>query len=78
MVAEPAVTPVTRPVVALMVATPVALLVQVPPDIVEVKVVVSERQTVWVPLRVPVVGAADTFRLRVAVELAQPPVPETV
>ena len=78
MVAEPAVTPVTRPVEALMVATPVALLVQVPPDIVEVKVVVSERQTVWVPLRVPAVGAADTVRLRVAVALAQPPVPETV
>ncbi len=76
--AEPAVTPVTRPVEALMVATPVALLVQVPPDIVEVKVVVSERQTVWVPLRVPAVGAADTVRLRVAVALAQPPVPETV
>ena len=78
MVAEPAVTPVTRPVEELMVATPDALLVQVPPDIVEVKVVVSERQTVWVPLRVPTVGAADTVRLRVAVALAQPPVPETV
>ena len=78
MVAEPAVTPVTRPVEALMVATPDALLVQVPPDIVEVKVVVSERQTVWVPLRFPAVGAADTVRLRVAVALAQPPVPETV
>ena len=78
MVAFPAVTPVTRPVEALMVATPDALLVQVPPEIVEVKVVVSERQTVWVPLRVPAVGAADTVRLRVAVALAQPLVPETV
>ena len=78
MVAVPAATPVTRPVEALMVATPAALLDQLPPEIVEAKVVVPETQTVWVPLRVPAEGAAVTVTVRVAVALAQPPVPATV
>ena len=56
MVAVPADTPVTSPVKALMVATPVALLVQLPPEIVEAKMVVPATQTDWVPLRVPAVG----------------------
>jgi len=78
MVAVPAATLVTRPVEALMVATPVALLDQLPPEMVEAKVVVPETQTVWVPLRVPAEGAAVTVTVRVAVALAQPPVPATV
>ena len=78
MVAVPAATPVTRPVEALIVATPVALLDQLPPETVEAKVVVPETQTVWVPLRVPAEGAAVTVTVRVAVALAQPPVPTTV
>ena len=78
MVAEPAATPVTRPVEALMVATPVALLDQLPPETVEAKVVVPATQTAWLPLRVPAEGAAVTFTVRVAVALAQPPVPTTV
>jgi len=44
MVAVPADTPVTRPVEALMVATPVALLDQLPPETVEAKVVVPSPQ----------------------------------
>ena len=44
--AVPAETPVTSPVEALIVATPVALLVQLPPEAVDVKVVVPATQTV--------------------------------
>jgi hypothetical protein len=78
MVADPAETPVTSPVEALMVATPVALLVQLPPVIVDIKVVVPATQMVWVPLRVPADVAAVTVTVRVAVAFAQPPVPVTV
>jgi hypothetical protein len=60
MVAVPAATPVTRPVEALMVATPVALLDQLPPETVEAKVVVPARHRAWVPLRVPAVGGDVT------------------
>ena len=78
MVAFPAATPVTRPVEVSMVATAGALLVHLPPETVDVKAVVSETQTVWFPLSVPAVGAAVTVTDRVAVALAQPPVPVTV
>jgi hypothetical protein len=78
MVAVPADTPVTSPVEALIVATPVALLVQLPPVIVDVKVVVPATQMVWVPLRVPADGAAVTVTVRVAVAFVQPPEPVTV
>ena len=78
MVAVPAVKPVTNPVVALTVAMLVALLDQLPPLTVELKVVVLFAQTSCVPLSVPAVGAAATVRERVAVALAQPPVPTTV
>ena len=78
MVAVPADTPVTSPVEALMVATPVALLVQLPPVNVDAKVVVPATQTVWVPLRVPADGAAVTVTARVAVAFAQPQEPVTV
>ena len=78
MVAVPAVKPVTRPVVALTVATAGVLLDQAPPVTVEVKVDVPLTQMPWLPLRVPAVGAAVTVTVRVAVALAQPPVPTTV
>ncbi len=58
-----------------MVATAGALLVHLPPETVDVKAVVSETHTVWVPLRVPADGGAETVTVRVAVALAQPPVP---
>ena len=63
---------------ALIVATPVALLVQLPPVNVDVKVVVPATQMVWVPLRVPADGAAVTVTVRVAVAFAQPPLPTLV
>jgi hypothetical protein len=78
MVAVPAVKPETRPVVVLTVATEGALLDQEPPEMVEVKVVVPVTQMLWFPLRVPAVGAVVTVTERVAVALAQPPVPTTV
>ena len=78
MVAVPAVKPVTSPVVALMVATAGVLLDQAPPVTVEVKVDVPLTQMPWLPLRVPAEGAAVTVTVRVAVALAQPPVPTTV
>ena len=78
MVAVPAVKPVTNPVVALTMAMLVSLLDQLPPLTVELKVVVLFAQTSCVPLRVPAVGTAVTVTERVAVALAQPPVPVTV
>jgi hypothetical protein len=78
MVAVPAVKPVTSPVVALTVATAGVLLDQAPPVTVEVNVDVPLTQMPWLPLRVPAVGAAVTVTVRVAVALAQPPVPTTV
>ena len=78
MVAVPAVKPVTSPVVALTVAIAGVLLDQAPPVTVEVNVDVPLTQMPWLPLRVPAVGAAVTVMVRVAVALAQPPVPTTV
>ena len=78
MVAVPAVTPVTRPEVALTVAMLVSLLDQDPPVMEELKVVVPLTQILWFPLSVPAVGAAVTATERVAVALAQPPVPTMV
>ena len=78
MVAVPAVKPVTSPVVALTVATAGVLLDQAPPVTVEVNVDVPLTQMPWLPLRVPAEGAAVTVTVRVAVALAQPPVPTTV
>ena len=77
MVAVPAATPVTTPEVALTVAMLAELLDQEPPLTVEVKVDVPLTQMFWVPLRVPAVMAV-TVTVRVAVALAQPPVPTTV
>ena len=67
MVAVPADTPVTRPVEALIVATPVALLDQLPPVTVEAKVVVPATQIACVPLRVPALAGAVTVRVPLAV-----------
>ena len=78
MVAVPAATPVTSPVVALTVATAGVLLDQAPPEMVEVNVDVPLTQMFWFPLSVPAVGAVVTVTVRVAVALAQPPVPTTV
>ena len=78
MVAVPAATPVTRPVEVSMVATAGALLVHLPPEMVEAKVDVLFTQISCVPLSVPAVGAAVTVTVCVAVALAQPPVPATV
>ena len=78
MVALPAATPVTRPVVALMAAMAGSLLDQVPPEMVDAKVDVPFTQISCVPLRVPAVGIAVMVTVRVAVAFAQPPVPVTV
>ncbi len=59
-------------------ATPDALLDQVPPETVDVKVVVPAMQMAWLPLRVPGEGGAVTVTIRVAVALVQPPVPALV
>ena len=69
--AVPAETPVTSPVEALIVATPVALLVQLPPEAVDVKVVVPATQTVWVPLRVPAEGGVVTVMVEAAETVEQ-------
>ena len=78
MVALPAATPVTRPALALTVATVGSLLDQAPPKMVDAKIDVPFTQMFCVPLSVPAVGAAVTVTVRVAVALAQPPVPVTV
>ena len=69
--AVPADTPVTTPVEALIVATPVELLVQLPPETVDVKVVVPATQAVWVPLRVPAVGGVVTVMVEAAETVEQ-------
>jgi len=76
--ALPAATPVTTPVVAFTVATPTALLDQLPPIAVEVNVVVPAIQIESFPKRVPAEAEAVTVTVLVAVALAQPPVPVTV
>jgi hypothetical protein len=77
IVAVPADTPVTTPVVAFTVATNVSLLLQLPPAVpFEVNAEVEPTQIAWVPLSVPANGL--TVIVRVAAALAQPPVPITV
>ena len=73
----PPATPVTTPD-ELTVAMPVLSEDQLPPDCVELKVVVLFTQTVCVPLKVPAFGGVVTVTVRVAVALEQPPVPATV
>ncbi len=71
IIAVPAATPVTRPVRALIVATPVALLDQIPPETVDVKVVVPPTHTAWFPLRVPAEGGAVTVTIVAAETVEQ-------
>ena len=78
MVVLPPATPVTTPVPATTVATDVLSEDHVPPDCVELNVVVASAQTVCVPLKVPALGGLVTVTVRVAVALEQPPVPATV
>ena len=61
-----------------MVAIDVLELLQVPPVTVELNVEVPPAHIVVVPLIVPAVGVEFTVTVRVAVALAQPPVPVTV
>ena len=51
---------------------------QLPPGVVELKVVENPIQIAWFPLNVPGFGIAETVTVRFAVTLAQPPVPATV
>ena len=78
MVALPAATPVTRPELALTVATVGSLLDQAPPEMVDAKIDVPFTQISCAPLSVPAIGAAVTVTVRVAVAFAQPLVPTTV
>jgi hypothetical protein len=70
-VAVPAATPVTRPEEASTVAIVGSLLVQEPPEIVEVKVVVPATHTAWLPLRVPAEGGAVTVTIVAAETVEQ-------
>ena len=77
--AVPEPTPVTTPVEAFTVATPVAFEDHAPPAFpLLVNVVVPPTQIDCVPLTEPALGAAVTVTVRVAVALEQPPVPVTV
>lgn len=60
MMAVPAVTPVTIPVVAPTVATAGVLLLQVPPGVALLKVVVAPTQWRVVPVMPATTGAATT------------------
>ena len=77
IVAEPALTPVTTPVDGLTVATPVALLLQVPPLVVLANVVVAAVQTVVVPV-IDAGVAGVVFTVTLVVTNALPQVPVTV
>ena len=75
MVAVPAATPVTTPVVLFTVATAALLELHAPPLVpFEVNVVLPLTQIACVPLNVPALGAAVTVTVRVAVALLQPTV----
>ncbi len=78
MTEVPAVTPVTTPVEALMVATAVVAEDQEPPVTVELNVEVPLEQMAVVPEIVPAEGAAVTVTVAVVVAFAQPPVPVMV
>jgi hypothetical protein len=78
MVVDPALTPVTAPVEALMVATDVLLEDQAPASPLEVSVVEPFAQMAVVPEIVPAEGTAVTVTVAVVDTFAQPPVPVTV
>ena len=75
MVDVPADTPVTTPVVALMLATPVLLLLHTPPDELLLNVVVLPTQTLDMPEIGPNTGLAYTVTTCVAVPTQ--PLPST-
>jgi hypothetical protein len=77
MVAVPDATPVTTPL-ASMLAMDEFDDVHVPPDTVEVKVVVTLVQISWVPLNSPAVGGAATVRVAVVLTDPQPLTPGNV
>jgi hypothetical protein len=78
IVTVPAATPVTTPVVALTEAMAELEELQDPPLTDEVNEAVEPIQSELVPLIVPAEAAALMVTKRVAVALAQPPVPVTV
>lgn len=73
----PVVKPVITPVVPSIVATLGLPLVHIPPDTVELKVVVVPKQAVVVPLNVPALGTGLMVTVLVAVT-SEHPTPETV
>ena len=74
MVAVPAATPVTTPVLLFTVAVPVAFDVQAPPAFpFELNVEVPATQMFCIPLSVPAFGAAVTVIVPVAFTEPQPP-----
>ena len=78
MIADPAATPATAPVEALMVATLVSLEDQAPASPLEESVVEPLAQIAVVPEMVPAFGTAVTVTVAVVETFAQPPVPVTV
>jgi hypothetical protein len=78
MVVDPAERADITPVPETIVATEVLELVQDPPLTVELKLAVEPAHTALLPLIVPAEAAALMVTKRVAVALAQPPVPVTV
>ena len=66
------------PVVELIVAILVLLELQLPPETVELKVVVLPTHISWSPLKVPANVGVLTVTVLVAVALEQPPEPAIV
>jgi len=65
----PAVTPVTTPVEAFMVATPVVALLQVPPEVEFPRVVVNPAQTDRLPVMAAKTGNGFTVTVAVTVRV---------
>jgi hypothetical protein len=78
IVAVPAPTPVTKPVLELIVATELLLELHVPPEEVELNILLPPAHIVVFPLIVPATGFALTVTVLVAVALGQPFEPCTV
>jgi hypothetical protein len=78
IIAVPALSPITTPEELLTVATDKLELLQTPPEVVAVKLVVPPTQIACVPERTAACGGAVTVSDRTAVASAQPPVPKTV
>ena len=74
----PAATPVTTPVLLFTVATDVVVLLQLPPIIVLLNVVVLPIQTLAVPVFAATVGFAFTTTVTLLVAALQPPIGVTV